>query len=131
MAGQWVPRDQDELTAGWRLWLELGSSVWPRPDWDGSPDEAVRGLRELLQACDDVLAEYLAAGGSAEAGVAGLVWSLHPAAGWIRELWAGDTTPLDGERLALLHGDLAGFAEHALGVRTLLAEGGGWGSLTL
>jgi hypothetical protein len=131
MAGQWVPRDHDELTAGWRLWLELGSSVWPRPDWDGNPDEAVRGLQELLQACDEVLAEYLAAGGSDEAEVAVLVRSLHPAACWVRELWSGDTTPLDGERLALLHGDLAGFAEHALGVRTLLAEGGGWASLTL
>src|SRR5690242_15648367 len=64
MAGQWVPRDHDELTAGWRLWLELGSSVWPRTDWDGSPDEAVRGLQELLHACDAVLAEYLAAGGA-------------------------------------------------------------------
>src|SRR5205823_9746913 len=64
MAGQWVPRDQDELTAGWRLWLELGSCVWPRPDWDGSPAEAVRGLRELMNACDEILAGYLAAGGS-------------------------------------------------------------------
>lgn len=131
MAGQWVPRDHDELTAGWRLWLELGSSAWPRPDWDGSPDEAVRGLREFVGACDLILAEFLAGGGSADAEVAGLVRSMHLAASWPCELWSGDTTPLDDERMALLHGDLAGFADHALGVRTLLAEGGGWASLTL
>ncbi|MEQ0561382.1 hypothetical protein ABJI51_26740 [Amycolatopsis sp. NEAU-NG30] len=128
MAGQWVPRDHDELTAGRRLWLELGSSVWPRPDWDGSPGEAVRGLQDLLAACDEVLDGYLAAGGSDEAGLAALVRSLHPAAGWIRELWQDDTTPLDAERMALLHNDLAGFADHVHGVRSLLAEGGGWAS---
>jgi hypothetical protein len=131
MAGQWTPRDHDELTAGWRLWLELGSSVWPRPDWDGSPDEAVRGLREFVAACDLILAEYLTGGGDKEAAVAGLVRSMHLAASWTCELWSGDTTPLDDERMALLHADLAGFADHALGVRTLLAEGGGWASLTL
>ncbi|MFJ9784472.1 hypothetical protein ACIRSS_33195 [Amycolatopsis sp. NPDC101161] len=131
MAGQWVPRDHDELTAGWRLWLELGSSAWPRPGWNGTPDEAVRGLRELVGSCDRILTEYLAAGGSADAEVAGLVRSMHLAASWICELWSDDTTPLDGERMALLHGDLAGFADHALGVRTLLAEGGGWSSLRL
>ncbi|UOX87112.1 hypothetical protein MUY14_36120 [Amycolatopsis sp. FBCC-B4732] len=125
MAGQWVPRDHEELTAGWRLWLELGSSAWPRPGWDGSPDEAVRGLRELVQAC----AEIIATAGGTE--VAGFVRSMHLAASWICELWQGDTTPLDGERVALLHSDLAGFADHAEGVRTLLAEGGGWASLTL
>jgi hypothetical protein len=131
MAGQWLPRDHDELTAGWRLWLELGSSAWPRPDWDGSPAEAVRGLQDLIAAGDEILAGYLAAGGDAEAAVAGFVRSMHLAASWICELWQGDTTPLDGERAALLHGDLAGFADHANGVRTLLAEGGGWASLTL
>ncbi|MBE1499562.1 hypothetical protein H4696_006662 [Amycolatopsis lexingtonensis] len=131
MAGQWMPRDHDELAAGWRLWLELGSGAWPRPDWDGSPDEAVRGLCELLDACDRILTDYLASGGSADAEVAGLIRSMHLSASWIRELWAGDTTPLDDERMALLHGDLAGFADHAAGVRTLLAEGGGWTSLRL
>ncbi|NBH10723.1 hypothetical protein [Amycolatopsis sp. SID8362] len=131
MAGQWVPRDHDELTAGWRLWLELGSGAWPRPDWDGSPDEAVRGLCELLDACDRILTDYLASGGSTDAEVPGLIRSMHLAASWIRELWSGDTTPLDDERMALLHGDLAGFADHAVGVRTLLAEGGGWTSLRL
>ncbi|WIX86924.1 hypothetical protein [Amycolatopsis sp. DG1A-15b] len=131
MAGQWVPRDHDELTAGWRLWLELGSSVWPRPGWDGSPDEAVRGVCEFLGSCDRILTEYLDSGGSTEAEVAGLIRSMHLAASWIRELWQGDTVPLDAERMALLHSDLAGFADHALGVRTLLAEGGGWASLTL
>ncbi|WP_410607430.1 hypothetical protein [Amycolatopsis sp. lyj-109] len=121
MAGQWVPRDHDELTAGWRLWLELGSSAWPRPGWDG----AVRGLRELVKACAEISAT------AAGTEVAALVRSMHLAASWICELWQGDTTPLDGERMALLHSDLAGFADHALGVRTLLAEGGGWASLTL
>ncbi|MFI5583478.1 hypothetical protein ACIA5G_00450 [Amycolatopsis sp. NPDC051758] len=131
MAGQWTPRDHDELTAGWRLWLELGSSAWPRPDWDGTPDEAVRGLLELVKAGTTILADYLAAGGRDQADVAGLIASVHMAASWICELWRGDTAPLDGERLALLHSDLAGFAEHADSVRTLLAEGGGWASLTL
>ncbi|MEV4051265.1 hypothetical protein AB0J55_08745 [Amycolatopsis sp. NPDC049688] len=125
MAGQWVPRDQDELTAGWRLWLELGSSVWPRPDWDGTPDEAVRGLRDLVLACDEI------ASAAPATEVAALVRSMHLAASWVCELWSGDTTPLDDERMALLHGDLAGFADHATGVRTLLAEGGGWASLPL
>ncbi|MFB9690345.1 hypothetical protein [Amycolatopsis plumensis] len=125
MAGQWVPRDHDELTAGWRLWLELGSSTWPRPDWDGTPDEAVRGLRDLVVACDEI------ASSATGTEVAALVRSMHLAASWICELWSGDTTPLDDERMALLHGDLAGFAEHALAVRTLLAEGGGWASLPL
>jgi hypothetical protein len=131
MAGQWTPRDHDELTAGWRLWLELGSSTWPRPDWDGSPDEAVRGLQELVRAGDRIRADYLTAGGDKEAAVAGLIGSMHMSASWVRELWQGDTAPLDGERLALLHSDLAGFAEHADGIRTLLAEGGGWASLSL
>ncbi|MEV4149650.1 hypothetical protein AB0J40_38745 [Amycolatopsis sp. NPDC049691] len=131
MAGQWVPRDHDELTAGWRLWLELGSSAWPRPGWDGSPDEAVRGIRELTATCDRILADYLAAGGSADAAIAGLLRSMYLAASWTCELWQGDTAPLDEERMAMLHGDLAGFADHALGVRTLLAEGGGWASLSL
>ncbi|MFJ7210987.1 hypothetical protein [Amycolatopsis sp. NPDC098790] len=125
MAGQWVPRDHDELTAGWRLWLELGSGAWPRPGWDGSPDEAVRGLRELFGACDEIAS---AAPGTE---VAALVRSMHLAASWICELWSGDTTPLDEERMALLHGDLAGFADHADGVRKLLADGGGWASLAL
>ncbi|MCR6486253.1 hypothetical protein M8542_25835 [Amycolatopsis sp. OK19-0408] len=125
MAGQWVPRDHEELTAGWRLWLELGSSVWPRPDWDGTPDEAVRGLRDLVKACDEIAS---AAEGTE---VAALGRSMYLAASWTCELWSGDTTALDDERMALLHGDLAGFADHALGVRRLLAEGGGWTSLTL
>ncbi|MBE1499563.1 hypothetical protein H4696_006663 [Amycolatopsis lexingtonensis] len=131
MAGRWVPRDHDELTAGWRLWLELGSSAWPRPGWDGTPAEAVRGLRELMGACEEILAGYLAAGGSQAAEVAALLRSMYLAAGWTWKLWQGDTLPLDDERAELLHRDLAGFADHAQGVRTLLAEGGGWASLPL
>ncbi|WP_225439924.1 hypothetical protein [Amycolatopsis eburnea] len=81
------------------------------------------GLRELVNACDEIVST------AAGTEVAGLVRSMHLAASWICELWQGDTTPLDGERMALLHNDLAGFAGHAEGVRTLLAEGGGWTSL--
>ena len=124
MAGQWLPRDHDELTAGWRLWLELDSSAWPRPGWDGTPDQAVRGLRDLVASCAELTR------GAEHTAVAGFVRSMHLAASWICELWQGDTTPLDEERLALLHQDLAGFAEHAESVRTILAEGGGWASLT-
>jgi len=131
MAGQWVPRDQDELTAGWRLWLELGSCVWPRPDWDGSPAEAVRGVRELMKACDEILAGYLAAGGSQSSEVAALLRSMYLGASWTWKAWQGDTLPLDDERAEMLHRDLAGFADHARGVQTLLARGGGWTSLTL
>lgn len=126
MAGQWVPRDHDELTAGWRLWLELGSSAWPRPDWDGSAAEAVRGLRELMTACDEILRSC-----SQSTEVAALLRSMYLAASWTWKLWQGDTLPLDDERAEMLHRDLACFADHALGVRTLLAEGGGWASLTL
>jgi hypothetical protein len=129
--GQWTPRDHEELIAGWRLWLALGSFAWPGADWDGSPAKAVRVLRELLAACDEILSGYLAEGGSDSSEVAGLLRSMYPAASWTCELWQGDTTPLDSERAALLHSDLAGFADHALGVRTLLAQGGGWASLEL
>ncbi|MGP4020610.1 hypothetical protein [Saccharopolyspora sp. 5N708] len=131
MDGQWTPQDHEELIAGWRLWLALSSSAWPRASWDGSPDEAVSGLRELMATCDEILADYLAAGGSESAEVVGLLRSMYPVASWTCELWQGDTTPLDGERTALLHSDLAGFADHAVGVQTLLAEGGGWASLAL
>jgi hypothetical protein len=133
----WIPRDQHELTAGWRLWLELGSSAWPRPGWDGRPGEAVRGLRELTHACNGILADYLADGGSDDADVAALIRSMFVAASWTCELWTDDAVepgaaePLDADRLALLHGDLAGFADHAGGVRALLAEGGGWTSLSI
>ncbi|MFI0464419.1 hypothetical protein ACH347_10105 [Saccharopolyspora sp. 5N102] len=131
MDGQWTPQDQEELIAGWRLWLALGSSAWPGADWDGTPGQAVRGLRELMAACDEILADYLAAGGTESAEVARLLTSMYPAASWTCELWADDTAPLDDERAALLHRDLAGFADHALAVQTLLARGGGWASLAL
>jgi hypothetical protein len=131
MDGHWTPRDHEELTAGWRLWLALSSSVWPRADWDGSPAGAVRGLRELMATCDQILSDYLAAGGAESAEVVGLLWSMAPAASWTCELWDGDSTPLDSERAALLHSDISGLADHSLGVRTLLAQGGGWASLTL
>ncbi|MFD9888616.1 hypothetical protein ACFWY9_04710 [Amycolatopsis sp. NPDC059027] len=128
---EWIPGDHAELTAGWRLWLALSSSAWPGPDWDGSPSDAVRGLREFVASCDDIMTSYLAEGGKNDTTVVGLLRSMHLAASWIFELWNDDTLPLDSERASLLHGDLAGFADHAQGVRTLLAVGGGWSALPL
>jgi hypothetical protein len=95
------------------------------------PRRSRAGPGELVGAGDRILDDYLTAGGDKGAAVAGLIGSMHMSASWIRELWQGDTAPLDAERLALLHSDLAGFAEHADGIRTLLAEGGGWASLRL
>ncbi len=84
-----------------------------------------------MATCDEILCDYLAAGGSDSAEVAALLRSMYPAASWTCELWHDDTAPLDSERAALLHSDLAGFTDHVLGVQTLLAQGGGWASLTL
>ncbi|WP_033292041.1 hypothetical protein [Amycolatopsis jejuensis] len=131
MAAHWTPLDEAELTAGWQLWLELGSCAWPGPDWDGTPAEAVRGLNRCFTACDEILAAYRRGGGPADSAVAGLVRSMILAANWTLELWRDDTNPLDAERAALLHADLAAFADHAESVRTLLATGGGWASLPL
>ncbi|MEW2500047.1 hypothetical protein ACQPXB_00650 [Amycolatopsis sp. CA-161197] len=129
MAGHWTPCNEAELTAGWRLWLELGSCTWPGPDWDGTPAEAVTGLTRLFATCNEILEAYRRSGGPDSAGIIGLVRSMFLAANWTLELWRDDTVPLDAERAALLHGDLASFAEHAEAVRTLLARGGGWSSL--
>lgn len=129
MAGHWTPHDDAELTAAWRLWLELGTGSWPGPDWDGTPADAVRGLDRLFTTCDEILSAYQREGGPSDSGVAGLVRSIFLASNWTLELWRGDTAPLDAERAALLHADLAGFADHVTGVRALLAAGGGWASL--
>ncbi|RJQ90655.1 hypothetical protein [Amycolatopsis panacis] len=131
MTGQWKPRDDAELAAGWRLWLELGSCAWPGADWDGTPAEAVRGLDRCFAACDEILDGYHRGGGPGDAAAAGLVRSMILAANWTLELWRDDTVPLDAERAALLHADLAGFADHAASVRTILADGGGWASLPI
>lgn len=127
MAAHWTPRDEAELTAGWQLWLALGSCAWPGPGWDGTPAEAVRGLERCFTACDEILAAY----DQPDSAVAGLVRSMILAANWTLELWRDDADPLDSERAALLHADLAAFSDHAESVRTLLAAGGGWASLPL
>lgn len=130
MEPSWAPRNDAELTAAWRLWLELTAPGWPEPNWDGTPAEAVQRLAELVTACREIEAEYLAASGSAQsADFLRLLQSMMLAASWTLELWRDDTHPLDAERAALLHADLSGFAEHASGVRRVLALGGGWAEL--
>jgi hypothetical protein len=125
----WTPKNDAELTAGWRLWLELSTQVWPDATWDGTPADAVRRLRELFAICDDIQTEYLAASPERSAEIVGLLRSMFLAAFAPVRLWCDDVHPLDEERAALLHADLAGFADHADGVRKLLAVGGGWSAL--
>ncbi|WP_020663481.1 hypothetical protein [Amycolatopsis benzoatilytica] len=125
MGAHWTPRDDAELTAGWQLWLALDSCARPSPDWDGTPAEAVRGIERCCAACDEILAGY----DEPDSAVAGLVRSMFLATSWTMKLWRDDSDPLDAERAALLHADLAAFTEHAESVRTLLATGGGWASL--
>lgn len=124
----WTPRDEAELTAAWRLWLELNLRVWPDSDWSGSPADAVRPLRELIAKCDTIQADYTAQCGPAarRTELVQLLQSLVLVASIPLGLWADDSNPLDAERAALLHTDLACFAEHAKGVRGVLARGGGW-----
>jgi hypothetical protein len=57
--------------------------------------------------------------------VQGLVVTAGTAIG----LWWDDFDQLDSERAALLHDDLARFAEQAERVLTLLAVNGGWAGL--
>lgn len=124
----WTPQDEAELTAAWRLWLELNLRVWPGPGWSGSPAEAVRPLRELVTSCDTIHADYATQAGSRapRAALVRLLQSLVFVASIPLGLWGDDTSPLDAERAALLHTDLAGFDEYARGVRAVLARGGGW-----
>ncbi|HWD05065.1 MAG TPA: hypothetical protein VG674_21730 [Amycolatopsis sp.] len=131
MPRQWTPCNDAELTAGWRLWLELGSCSWPGPGWDGTPAEAVGGLARLAETCNQILDSYREGSGPRDAEIIGVVRSMFVAASWTFTLWSDDSAPLDAERASLLHSDLALFAEHAAAVRTLLAAGGGWSTLSV
>ncbi|MEV6832413.1 hypothetical protein [Amycolatopsis sp. NPDC051102] len=125
----WTPHDEAELVAGWRLWLELSDRGWPTAAWDGTPAGAVRRLRELLDACDEIETGYRAAVGEPSAGFLRLVQGLVVTAGTAIELWFDDFEPLDDDRAALLHEDLARFAGQAERVLTVLAVNGGWTGL--
>jgi hypothetical protein len=129
MESCWAPKNDAELTAGWRLWLELSTQIWPDATWDGSPADAVRRLRELYAICDEIQAEYLAESPEKSAEIVGLLRSMTSAASTAVGPWHNDPRPLDEERATLLHADLACFADHADGVRQLLAVGGGWPAL--
>jgi hypothetical protein len=122
----WQPGDEAELAAGWRLWLELSARGWPGQHWDGTPADAVRPLRELIGACEEVHAAYLAESRTPSARIVQLLQSVVMVASLPFGLWWEDSHELDAERAALLHSDLAGFVEHAAAIRALLAAGGGW-----
>ncbi|MGZ3141706.1 hypothetical protein ACVDFE_06860 [Lentzea chajnantorensis] len=124
--GAWRPADDAELTAGWRLWLELADRVYPGPSWDGTPADAIRQVRDLLAACDSIRTDYLTESPSPSAALLQLLQSMTFVASFPVDLWHDDVHPLDVERAELLHGDLASFAEHVAGVRAALARGGGW-----
>ncbi|MEV7091407.1 hypothetical protein AB0M80_01060 [Amycolatopsis sp. NPDC051045] len=125
----WTPHDEAELVAGWRLWLELSDRAWPTAAWDGTPAGAVRQLRDLLAACDEIETAYRAAADEPSPGFLSLTQGLAVTAGSAISLWFDDFDQLDGERAALLHDDLARFAEQAEQVLTLLAVNGGWAGL--
>lgn len=125
----WTPHDEAELIAGWRLWLELGDCAWPSADWDGTAADVVRPLRELVAACDDIETGYRKAVREPSDEFIRLIQFLVFTASPVIELWADDEVPLDAERIALLHADLAGFAEHAEWVLEVLAVSGGWTGL--
>jgi hypothetical protein len=126
----WTPRNDAELTAGWRLWLELSTQPWPDATWTESPADAVWRLRELFAVCNEIETEYHDAE-STSGEVVRLLRSMVFAASAPVELWWDDAYPLDEERAARLHADLGCFADHADGVREILAAGGGWSSLNL
>ncbi|MCP2197406.1 hypothetical protein LX90_001070 [Lentzea flava] len=122
----WFPADDAELTAGWRLWLELSDRVYPDASWDGTPADAIRQVRELLAACEAIRLDYLAETTQPSVALLQLLQSMPFVASFPVDLWHDDTHPLDVERAELLHGDLASFAQHVAGVRAALARGGGW-----
>jgi len=125
----WTPRNDADLTAGWRLWLELSTQNWPDANWNDTPASAVWRLRELFAICDEIESEYVEESHEKSGEIVQLLRSLCFAASAPVELWWDDMNPLDSERAAMLHADLACFADHAEGVRTILAIGGGWSAL--
>ena len=125
----WTPHDEAELIAGWRLWLELGDRTWPSAAWDGTAADVVRPLRELVAACDAIETGYRKAVREPSDAFIRIIQFLVFTASPVIELWADDEVPLDAERIALLHADLAGFAEHAERVLEVLAVSGGWAAL--
>jgi hypothetical protein len=126
---EWSPKNDAELVAGWRLWLELSTQVWPDATWHGTPADAVYRLRELLSVCDEIQTEYIAESPEKSAEIVRLLQSMFLAATTLVALWWDDWELLDDERAALLRADLACFADHADGIRTLLAVGGGWSAM--
>ncbi|ROP39469.1 hypothetical protein [Saccharothrix texasensis] len=122
----WAPRDEAESEAGWRLWLALSGRLWPSAEWDGTPATAVGGLRAVLAGCGAIRGAYT---GDPSAAVLRLVDSVVFVASLPLELWRDDVLPVDVDRAALLHSDLAGVVEHVAEVRAVLARGGGWAEL--
>ncbi|OKI39435.1 hypothetical protein A6A25_03710 [Saccharothrix sp. CB00851] len=122
----WRPRDEVESAAGWRLWLALSGRLWPSAEWDGTPAQAVGGLRAVLAECDGIRGAYA---GDRTAAVLRLVDSVVFVLSLPLELWRDDVLPVDADRAALLHSDLAGAVEHLAEVRAVLAGGGGWAEL--
>lgn len=122
----WRPQDEAESAAGWRLWLALTSRLWPPAEWDGTPAAALSGLREVLAECDGIRGSYA---GDRAAAVLRLVDSVVFVVSLPLDLWWDDVLPVDADRAALLHSDLAGVVEHAADVRAVLARGGGWAEL--
>ncbi|WP_158884644.1 hypothetical protein [Amycolatopsis anabasis] len=122
----WTPADDAELAAGWRLWLELSDRTWPNATWNGTPADAVRQLRELLAACDEIESEFRAASPRKSADILRLIQSIVVTTAPAIDLWWDDPHPLDPERAALLHADLSHFADHATQLLTALATGGNW-----
>ncbi|WP_033293267.1 hypothetical protein [Amycolatopsis jejuensis] len=124
----WQPRDDAELVAGWRLWLELSDRAWPTAAWDGTPAGAVDQLRGLLDACDDIDAACRVSGEPSRE-FSGMIQPLVLSASAVIGLWWDDHAPLDSARARSLHEDLRRFAVLAERVLTLLSAHGGWAQL--
>lgn len=125
----WVPTEDAEVAAGWRLWLELSDGAWPGADWSGTPADAVRRIGDVLSACSDIEAEYLAASADPSKKLLRMLRSVYFVGFAPMELWRHDDGPLDPRRAELLHRDLEVFAGHVEAVLARLAEGGGWTAL--
>ncbi|MEW2499058.1 hypothetical protein ACQPXB_05600 [Amycolatopsis sp. CA-161197] len=125
----WKPSDDAELVAGWRLWLELSDRAWPTAAWDGTPADAVKQLRELLDALDDIETVYRESSADPSEEFVHVIQALALCASAVIGLWWDDFAPLDSDRAPKLHEDLQRFAAHAEQVLTLLATHGGWAAL--